>query len=227
VATLLHVQYRNSNAFLVAYAVHISRGGLFLETEMTAIPGTEVTLRLEIDRVAQVDLPARIVWQRSSNEGDGGLAGVAVEIDPGGIALGGLVDRLVAELASKEHPLRVLVIGGTIEDKRATRRIVGTTVATAELVTYAAESELIGDFDLAVVDLRGDSDAALTALAAAQRARSQVPTVVLLADVALAERANELGASETLLASSPPTELRRAILRTLARPRSVKTSHSS
>src|SRR5258706_9739851 len=64
--TRLAVSYRPSGAFLVAYSINLSKGGIFIEAEPLPV-GTDVHLALEVPDVGELDVDGVVAWVRDEN----------------------------------------------------------------------------------------------------------------------------------------------------------------
>src|SRR6188508_1505831 len=90
----VEVDFRTPSSFLVAYSVNLSRGGLFLETDVDIPTGASMTLDFSVPSGGTTSLNGVVAWRRGPEAGDG-PAGIGVEFQDVAPALGALIDQLV------------------------------------------------------------------------------------------------------------------------------------
>ena len=167
----VQVQFRTASSFLVAYSVNLSRGGLFLEADKVVPVGTEVKLQFSVPGAGPMLIRGRVTWIRGEDAVDG-PAGMGLEFEDIGDALGSVIDRLVANFSG----LNVLLLSCDDQDRSTLSRLIRSIISTAEVVgasdAHVAEALLGDEIDLAVFELDSDSEAALRR---PSRARLRVP----------------------------------------------------
>lgn len=214
----LQVEFRTAGAFLVAYTVNLSTGGMFVETQEPRPIGTQLRILLTVPGAEPVPLEGAVVWIREAPEADK-PPGMGIRfVDPVDSRYGEMIDAL----ASKFRGLRVVVMAASAGARAALARGVRSMLATATVVEVAdsndAEAALEGDADLLLIDLDDAGAEGLVALRLAKLRKASVPVI----GTARAEnerlRAGELGADEVL--PNPPAfpDLQAAIIRTVGRP---------
>jgi type IV pilus assembly protein PilZ len=216
----VQVAFRTTQSFLVAYSVHLSRGGLFLATERDVPIGARADVAFQVPGVDPVDLPGVLAWRRGEGEADG-PPGIGIEFPELPPELGTLVDRLVGAFEG----VQVLVLSGDRQDRTTLSRSIKSIIATAEIMQAAdasvAAALMTNEVDLAVIDIDVDADGGLAMLRAASEVEPRIPTVALSANAELRERARQAGA--TAVATNPPpfAELQVVLVRALASPVAV------
>ncbi len=215
------VEFRSSASFLIAYTMHLARGGLFLETAHELPVGTALDLALEVPGAAAVGVQGQVAWRRAA-AGPDGPRGVGVEVADVSAEVGQLIDRLVADF----HGIAVLVMAGDSKDRTSLGRLIRSVVASANLVHAAdaqlADALLTDDVDLAVIELDGDPEGGQAAIRRARALRRPVPVIALASSPWLADVARGAGADE--LIGNPPAleDLQLAVVRALGRPFAVR-----
>jgi uncharacterized protein (TIGR02266 family) len=74
----LQVEFRTPSSFLVAYSVNLSRGGLFIETDVDIPSGAYITVDFGIPTAGQVSLNGTVSWDNQNVSPLGRLVSVAV-----------------------------------------------------------------------------------------------------------------------------------------------------
>jgi uncharacterized protein (TIGR02266 family) len=215
------VHFRSASAFLIAYSVNLSRGGLFLETQHDLPVGTPLELSFEIPGSGTVGLDGQVAWRRGP-ESPEGPAGLGIEFADITAALSAVIDRLVGDYQG----LQVLILAHDAKDRSSLTRMVKSIVSSAEILIAAdarvAETLLTDDVDLAVIEVDGDPDGALTAVRLAKGLATPVPVIGLASTKRLRDHARAAGADEPT--GNPPAfeELQVAVVRGLSRPIAVR-----
>lgn len=220
-------EFRTPSSFLVAYSVNLSRGGMFLESDVDIPPGALVTVDLEIPTAGRVSLNGVVAWRRGSDENPEGPAGLGIEFQDVGSQLGSVIDRLVSSF----HGVQVLVLSGDRQDRTTLARSIKSIISTAEVIQAAdanvALTLMSSEIDLAVIDVDFDVDGGLNALRAAKAQTPRVPTIALSLNNRLHQHAREAGADEVITNPPPFAELQVALVRALSKPTTVRGSSGS
>jgi len=222
---VVQVEFRTASSFLVAYSVNLSRGGIFVETDVEIPSGAAISLDLQVPGAGLLHLIGAVAWRRTPESPDG-PPGLGIEFQDVGPQLGSTIDKLV----SLFHGVHILVLSGDRQDRTTLARSIKSIISTAEVLQAAdvevAATLLTSEIDLAVVDLDFDTQGALKTLRAAQQLAPKVPTVALTASPKLRELARLAGADE--MASNPPpfAELQIVLVRALSKPVSVRSTAS-
>ena len=162
---ILELRYRSLGAFLCAYSSRMARGEVFLETERPLDLGTRLTLRIIVPGVAPLHLEAKIGWTRALSLGPGQPAGMGIGLTSSIEAHGAVIDDIAARYAG----IRILVVGGS-ETSRAVLARYLKSILACDVVEKALPLELGAalvpneQVDLAVVDLDGEREDAITAI---------------------------------------------------------------
>jgi len=215
------VQFRSASAFLIAYSVNLSRGGLFLETQHDLPVGTPLELSFSIPGSGDVGLAGHVAWRRGP-ESPEGPAGLGVEFVDITAQLSAVIDRLVGDYQG----LQVLIFAHDGKDRTSLSRMIKSIVSSAEIIVAAdirvAETLLNDDVDLAVIDVDGNPDGGLAAIRLAKGLGAPAPVIALASTKRLRDHARAAGADE--LTGNPPgfEELQVAVVRGLSRPISVR-----
>jgi uncharacterized protein (TIGR02266 family) len=223
---VVQVEFRTASSFLVAYSVNLSRGGIFVETDVEIPGGAAISLDLQVPGAGLLHLIGQVAWRRGPDSPDG-PPGLGIEFQDVGPQLGSTIDKLV----SMFHGVHILVLSGDRQDRTTLARSIKSIISTAEVLQAAdvevAATLLTSEIDLAVVDLDFDTQGALQTLRAAQQITPKVPTVALTASPKLRELARMAGADE--MASNPPpfAELQVVLVRALSKPVSVRSTASA
>lgn len=215
------VHFRSASAFLIAYSVNLSRGGLFLETQHDLPIGTPLELSFAIPGSGTVGLGGHVAWRRGPESAEG-PAGLGVEFHDINAALSQVIDRLVGDYQG----MQVLIFAHDSKDRSSLSRMVKSIVSSAEIIVAAdvrvAETLLNDDVDLAVMDIDGDPEGGLAAIRLAKGLGVPVPVIALASTKRLRDHARAAGADE--LTGNPPAfeELQVAVVRGLSRPIAVR-----
>ncbi|MFH0900206.1 MAG: TIGR02266 family protein [Pseudomonadota bacterium] len=214
---VLVVEYRTAGAFLVAYSVNLSSGGMFIETEHPHPVATPLAVRIAVPGQDVVEVEGMVVWireQASENKPQGMGVRFGQPLD---VRFGELIDKMAVAFRG----LRTVVVGKSPVARALLTRGVRTTVAASSIVetdgSTDTDAALSSDTDLVVIDL-GEEPEGLMALRLAKTASHPVPAIVVAPHERARQRARELGADEVL--NSPPAfaDLQAAILRALSKP---------
>lgn len=215
------VQFRSASAFLIAYSVNLSRGGLFLETHHDLPIGTPLELSFAIPGAGSVGLAGHIAWRRGPESADG-PAGLGVEFHEVTDQLSSVIDRLVGAYQG----MQVLILARDTKDRTSLSRMVKSILSSAEIIVAAdvrvAETLLNDDVDLAVMDVDSDPEGSLAAIRLAKGLGVPVPVIALASTKRLRDHARAAGADE--LTGNPPAfeELQVAVVRGISRPIAVR-----
>lgn len=219
----VQVEFRTASAFLIAYSVNLSRGGMFLETTHEIPSGSPTQVILKVPGANPINLVGVVQWRRTE-ESPEGPAGLGIEFEDIGLQLGMVIDQLVSTF----HGMQVLVLSGDRQDRTTLARSIKSIISTAEIMQAAdasvAAALMTSEVDLAVVDIDFDQEGGLATLRMAKALTPPVPVVALSARPELREIARAAGADE--LATNPPpfAELQVVLVRAMSKP--VVTSQS-
>ncbi len=223
----VRAEFRTPSSFLVAYSVNLSRGGLFLETEVEIPTGALVTVDLDIPTIGQISLNGMVTWRRGVERVEGepdGPPGLGIEFQDVAPRLGSVIDRLVSGF----HGVQILVLSGDRQDRTTLARSIKSIISTAEVMQAAdanvALTLMSSEIDLAVIDVDFDVEGGLAALRAAKSQVPPVPTVALTMNNKLREHARAAGADEVATNPPPFAELQVVLVRALAKPTTVRSS---
>ncbi len=220
IAATLQVEFRTASALLVAYSINVSRGGMFLETDVELPIGAPVTLALEIPGEPAIALPATVAWRRGRDSPDG-PHGLGVQFEAVSLALGAAIDRLVASFQG----LTLLLVPGGRTDAATLQRLARAVFARGELLiaadVIAAGRMLSARIDLLVIDLDDSFDAALALVRDASSVIPPVPVVALAYAEAARQAARQAGAVEACTTPIGFADLQGALLRAVGRPVAV------
>lgn len=217
----VEVHFRSASAFLIAYSVNLSRGGLFLETQHDLPIGTPLELSFSVPGAGSVALGGHIAWRRGPESADG-PAGLGVGFDDITEQVSAVIDRLVGDYQG----MQVLIFATDNKDRMSLGRMVKSIVSSAEIIIAAdvrvAETLLNDDVDLAVIEIDGDPDGSLHAIRLAKGQGVPVPVIALASTKRLRDHARAAGADE--LTGNPPAfeELQVAVVRGISRPIAVR-----
>ena len=214
------VDFRTASSFLVAYSVNLSRGGIFLETDQAPPIGAEITLELAIPNARPISLTGVVSWHRDLEDNDG-PPGIGVEFANVGDAMASTIDELVSAFQG----LNVLLVCTNSEDRTALTRLIRSIIATADVIAAGdarlAESLLDETIDLVVVEADFDAESAFNTIARAKALQPPIPTVALVSNPTMRERARAAGADEVAANPPPFAEFQRILVRALGRPSNV------
>jgi uncharacterized protein (TIGR02266 family) len=209
----LAVSYRTTGAFLVAYSVNLSKGGIFIEAQPLPV-GTMIHLELEVPEAGKLGVDGQVAWVRDSP-----ALGLPVGM---GIQFQGHLDErhgeLIDRLVSSFEGLEILVMAAA--DRRAQLvRYVGSILSceTVEAEAYSTAEVVLGEnIDLVIVDLEslGDDGRKVVELT---RGGQPTPLIGLTNDPETAAWLLGLGVDDVL--RSPPAfpELQLAVIHAVSR----------
>ena len=221
-ARTLEVRYRSPSSFLVAYAVHLSKGELFLETTHPLPLGAKVSLRLGGPFEPPLELVGHVTAVRPAATGPGHPAGIRIALDSSIEAHGPRIDQL----AARYSPIRILLA----MTEPTSRAIVGRylrSILTCELVevgggTGTETPPLEDNIELCVVDLdaSGSAAEALVQTLKFGAVGADIPVIALAQSEQDRARGGALGAEEVL--PNPPAfpDLQASVIHALSRPAS-------
>jgi uncharacterized protein (TIGR02266 family) len=218
----LEIDYRSAGAFLVAYSMNLSKGGIFVETNAPLPMGTVVGLRLHAPNTSPCELRGTVTWLRPEATGPGQPAGMGIVIDGTTERYGAVVD----EIAFSFTGIRILLGTGESAPRAILARYLRSILA-CEIVDldYAAGiAAVTGDIDLAVIDLDSSGPAGADMVQSLRfHPRASTAPIIALGQL---ERdrllAHEHGADEVL--PNPPlfAELQASVIRCIAKPTAVR-----
>lgn len=218
----LEVEYRTAGAFLVAYSVNLSKGGIFLETASPAPIGTVLSLRFNVPGVGPLEVTGVVAWSRPAADGKPG--GMGVEFEQIEQHHGEAIDRIVAGF----NGLRVVVLASSNGARSVLARGVRSLFGTADIAEAADADAVETAFaakppDLVLVDLDDSAaDGILTLRLAKSLGSTPVPVIASSRDEEARARARELGADEVLANPITLVEMQAAVVRAISRPMSVR-----
>jgi CheY-like chemotaxis protein len=217
----LELTYRSDAALLVAYATHLARGQLLLDTAEQLASGANVQLRL-VAPATSIALTA--VVARGRGEGSGAHPSeVALTLTSRPESFGESVDKL----AFGFRGLKALVAASQAAPRALLIRYL-RSIVTCEVIEIdqrrLSEPGAICNIDLGVVDL-DSTGAAGYELYARLREHNEAGSAPVLAVAQLERdraRAASLGFDEAL--SNPPAfaDLQSSVLRALAKPLTIR-----
>lgn len=188
-SVVLALHYRSAGHLLVNYCANLSRGGVFVPTELPPPSGTRLTLELRIPgERAPTRLDAEVRWVRQFDT-DAGPAGMGLSFEDIDARLGERIDALV----TKFKPLQVHVIGNnaSVRDYVAAQVRALVTCETHEHASALGLVDRLIEADLVLVDTNADPNEGV-ALLRALAARSNPPPCVALCDAAVKARHEDL-----------------------------------
>lgn len=220
---VLELRYRSVGSFLCAYSSKMARGEVFLETERPLPLGTRLTLRLVVPGVTPLQLDGKIGWTRSVALGPGQPPGMGIGLTSSIEAYGAAID----DVASRYAGIRILVIGGNDASRAVLARYLRSVLA-CDILEKALPLELgaalvpseHADVDLAVVDLDGEREDAISAIRTlrSRQATADLPIIALAQMERDRARAATLGTTEVLAAPPLFTEVQASVLHALSAP---------
>jgi uncharacterized protein (TIGR02266 family) len=220
----LEVSYRTAGAFLVAYSINLSKGGLFLETSDPLEPSSRVSLKFEVPGVGPLEVEGEVAWVRTGMV-DGLPDGMGIQFDALDARYGDVIDDMVrgfmglTVLVVAASPDRLALIARYVRSIIACEIVEATSAAVAEVALEAGP-------DLVVVDLDVKPEMGLrcikVAKAHAAEAAHPTPVILLAGDHRVRQAGRTAGADEGL--ATPPSyhELQAAVIRMLSRPAVVR-----
>jgi len=218
----VQVEFRTASSFLVAYSVNLSRGGLFLETEVDIPTGAAMTLDFSVPGAGMSSLNGMVAWRRSAAEAAEGPVGIGIEFQDVAPQLGSLIDKLVSTFRG----VQMLLLSGDRQDRTTLARNVKSIISTAEITQAAdsnvASSVLTHEIDAAIVDVDFDLDGALAIIRKAKAQNPPVPTIALSSNATNREQVIAAGADELLPNPPPFAELQVVLVRALGKPIAIR-----
>jgi uncharacterized protein (TIGR02266 family) len=215
----VQVEFRTPSSFLVAYSMNLSRGGLFLETDVDVPTGAAMTLDLAVPGAGTTSINGVVAWRRAPDEPTTeGPPGLGVEFQDIAPQLGAMIDKLVGGFKG----VHILLLSGDRQDRTTLARNIKSVIATAEITQAAdhqiAQNVLSGEIDAALVDIDFDLEGGLATIRAAKQQHPPVPAIAITSNAAYREQAVAAGADE-LLANPPPfADLQVVLVRALSKP---------
>ena len=222
-AASLELTYRSDAALLVAYATHLSRGQLSIDTPERLPNGASVFLKL-VAPTASIVLTGVVSRAGGEANGSGHPLATALTLTSRPETFGDAVDQLAFGFKG----LKTLVAASQAAPRALLIRYL-RSIVTCEVIEIdqrrLAEPNAICNVDLAVVDL-DSTGAAGYELYARLREHPAAGSAPVLAVAQLERdraRAASLGFDEAL--TNPPAfaDLQAAVLHALARPLTIKT----
>jgi uncharacterized protein (TIGR02266 family) len=218
----VQVEFRTASSFLVAYSVNLSRGGLFLETDVDIPTGAAMTLDFSVPGAGTTSLNGIVAWRRSSTETAEGPMGIGIEFQDVAPQLGTLIDRLVSTFRG----VQMLLVSGDRQDRTTLARNIKSIISTAEITQAAdanvASSVLTHEIDVAVIDVDFDVAGALAIIGKAKSQNPPVPTIALTSKQENREQVVAVGADEVLANPPPFAELQVVLVRALGKPIAIR-----
>lgn len=215
----VQVEFRTASSFLVAYSVNLSRGGLFLETDVDIPTGAAMTLDFSVPGAGTSSLNGVVAWRRGSADGDGPM-GIGIEFQDVAPQLGTMIDKLVSTFRG----VQMLIVSSDRQDRTSLARNIKSIISTAE-ITQAADSNvastvLTHEVDVAIIDFDHDLEGGL---AIAKKAKAQTPPVPTIALTSKHRDQVVAAGVDEVLANPPPfAELQVVLVRALGKPIAIK-----
>jgi len=212
----LKVEYRTAGAFLVAYSINLSKGGIFLETSTPLEIGARVSLEFDVPGSGPLIVEGVVAWVRLAHP-DNLPDGMGVQFERLDEKHGEHIDEMVRSFVG----LTVLVVAASHDRLsllgRYVRSIISCDIVEATKLELA-DVALDQAPDLLIVDLDVKPDMGIETIMRAKARREHTPVILLAADPARRARGKEAGADEAL--ATPPSfhDLQAAVVRTLSRP---------
>ena len=223
----VQVEFRTASSFLVAYSVNLSRGGLFLETDVEIPTGAAMTLDFSVPSGGITSLNGVVMWRRGVEQAAEGPPGLGVEFQDVAPQLGTLIDRLVIGFRG----VQILLLSGDRQDRTSLARNVKSILSTAEITQAAdhnvAASVIAPEIDVAIVDVDFDLEGALEIIRKAKAQNPPVPAIALSSNPAHREQALAAGADELISNPPPFAELQVVLVRALGKPMSIRQLEQS
>jgi uncharacterized protein (TIGR02266 family) len=217
----VQVEFRTASSFLVAYSVNLSRGGLFLETDVDVPTGAPMTLDFAVPNSGTTSLNGVVAWRRGAGEIAEGPVGIGIEFQDVAPQLGAMIDRLVSTFRG----VQMLLVSGDRQDRTVLARNIKSIISTAE-ITQAADSNVAStvmthEIDVAIVDVDFDLEGGLSIIRKAKAQKPPVP-VIALASKADREKIVAAGADEIMANPPPFAELQVVLVRALGKPIAIR-----
>jgi uncharacterized protein (TIGR02266 family) len=216
----LQVSYRTQGAFLVAYSVNLSKGGIYIETREPLEVGAAVSLELDVPGAGALKVEGVVAWVRQGSP-DGLPEGMGVQFNTLDDRYGDVIDEMVRSFVG----LTVLLVAASTDRVQVLARYVRSIIACEFLEATAfdeVKASLAQKPDLVIADLDVSSLVGQNAIAAAKALGEGTPVIILAGDAQLRESGKAAGAVEAL--ATPPSfhQLQAAVIRTLSRPKVVR-----
>jgi uncharacterized protein (TIGR02266 family) len=223
----VQVEFRTASSFLVAYSVNLSRGGLFLETDVEVPQGAQMTLDFAVPTAGTTSLNGVVVWRRSLEQAAEGPPGLGVEFQDVAPQLGQLIDTLVTNFRG----VQVMLLSGDRQDRTTLARNIKSIFSTAD-ITQAVDSNVAAsvmspEIDVAMVDVDFDLAGALEIIRTAKALSPPVPVIALTSNTLYREQAVAAGADELLPNPPPFAELQVVLVRALGKPLAIRAIQHS
>jgi uncharacterized protein (TIGR02266 family) len=222
----LAVSYRTTGAFLVAYSVNLSKGGLFIEAPPLPI-GTRVHLELELPRASReadadgpplqrVGVEGVVTWVRTGDERQ--PAGMGIQFVR---HLDESIGLHIDALATAFEGLEILVVAGPTERRsllsRYVKGILDCECVEADRRRLAAVV-LADGVDLALVDLDTMGPEGMEVVILAAAGAQPTPVIALSNEEEGQAWAKKRGVDQVLPAPPSFADLPAAVLLALSRP---------
>ncbi len=211
----LAVSYRTTGAFLVAYTVNLSKGGIFIEAEPLPV-GTQVHLELEVPEAGRLDVAGVVAWVRDANNAGGLPVGMGIQFTSAiDLKHGEVIDRVVSEFEG----LEILLMASS--DRRALLARYAASILSCETVEvdsrWTAATVLAEGVDLAIVDLDTAGPEGQAVVMSARATTPPTPTIVTTTEPDVEQWAREQGVDQ--IVPAPPTfaQLQQAVITALSR----------
>ncbi|HEY0193710.1 MAG TPA: TIGR02266 family protein, partial [Kofleriaceae bacterium] len=143
----VHVEFRTASSFLVAYSVNLSRGGMFVETDVELPTGALLELQLLVPGTGALSLLGMVAWRRNYDSPDG-PPGIGVEFQDVVPQLGSAIDHLVTTF----HGVQILVLSGDRQDRTTLARSIKSIISTAEIL-QAADAQVAATLLTSEIDV--------------------------------------------------------------------------
>lgn len=215
----LKVAYRTTGAFLVAYSVNLSKGGIFVETDTPLEVGEHVQLAFEVPGAGALSVEGVVAWVRQQSE-DGLPGGMGIQFEHLDQKYGQHIDHMVKSfmglqvLVMAASPDRLALLGRYVRSIISCDIVEATEPAVAEVALQEGP-------DLVIIDLDVRADMGLRTIKAAKAAKHVTPVIILAGDAQRRAQGKQAGADEAL--ATPPSfhDLQAAVIRMLSRPVAV------
>ncbi len=215
----LEVSYRTQGAFLIAYSVNLSKGGVFLETPDLLALGTEVTLRLDVPDAGEFELVGVVAWVRNGSP-DGLPDGMGIQLRELDERYGEAIDKMVEQFMG----ITVLVLA-TAPDRLTQLGRYVRSIMSCEILEATnpdeADQAMSSAPDLVLLELQRSTEFRVATIEDCKARQPGTPIILLAEDPQTRELGKLSGADEVL--ETPPSfaALQAAVIRTLSRPAKV------
>jgi uncharacterized protein (TIGR02266 family) len=216
----MEVEYRTSTAFLIAYSLNLSKGGLFLESDTPLPAGTTLKLRFQIAGSSHpIETDGAVIWVRDTATPDGpaGMGIAFVQLEP---RYGAVIDGIVTRFDGVTMVVASTLVANRSVVARYLRGMMSCQVYEVSTASEPASLPPDADrVDLAVVDFAQSADQAEKLAARLRQTVPDIPIIGLAApsDPGARRRAAAAGAFEVLPSPPPYNELYRAVLNAFSR----------